>query len=91
MFAESLGLYFKDFGVQAQLGNDPVTGIFDSPYALAEGGFGAACLKPTFVCRTNCIPEEPVGASLLLAGVAYTIVEHQPDGTGVSTLLLERV
>jgi hypothetical protein len=36
------------------------------------------------------VPASPVGKSIVIASVTYTVAEHQPDGTGVSTLLLER-
>ena len=35
------------------------------------------------------LPADPVGLTLLISGVSYTVVEHRPDGTGVSILLLE--
>jgi hypothetical protein len=31
-----------------------------------------------------------VGKAAVVNAVTYTIVEHQPDGTGVSRLMLER-
>lgn len=69
----------------------PVDGIFDKSYELASGGLaGMASTAPVFTLPTSAVPINPVGRALVISGVAYTVVEHQPDGTGVSLLLLEK-
>jgi hypothetical protein len=39
---------------------------------------------------TAHVPASPVGKAAVVGSTTYTIVEHQPDGTGVSRLMLER-
>ena len=40
----------------------------------------------------NCanVPSAPEGQAVVVGGVVYLIASHEPDGTGVSRLLLER-
>lgn len=84
--------------VLARLGNAAETtvggvavpdAIFDNGYMQAPlGSFGAATSQPRLTCTTASLPADPVGAAVVVAGQGYTVVEHQPDGTGISLLLL---
>ncbi|MDP3651052.1 MAG: hypothetical protein Q8R67_05145 [Rhodoferax sp.] len=66
--------------------------IFDNGYSAGNlGGMAMASTQPTLALETADVPASPVGLSAVVGGVSYTIAEHQPDGTGVSTLFLERV
>ena len=68
-----------------------VTGIFDNGYSAGNvGGMGIASTQPTLTLSTASVPANPVGLTVVAASVTYTIAEHQPDGTGVSMLYLER-
>jgi len=75
----------------------PVTGIFDNGYALGNvGPYGMASSSPTFTLDSAQVPSDVVGKTLAVgedtattAQVRYTIAAHQPDGTGISILLLE--
>lgn len=92
-FAEDLTAFFdtNGFAVSAILAGGSVAGIFDQAYALADVGLtGMASSSPTFTLATSDVPANPAGASLVVNGATYTIVEHQPDGTGMSVLILER-
>src|SRR3990167_9548760 len=72
-------------------GGAAVRGIFDNGYAQTSVGIaGMATLSPSFTLATSDVPASPAGASLVVNGATYTVVEHQPDGTGVSVLHLER-
>lgn len=75
----------------ATLAGLAVTGIFDAAYQSAEVGLsGMASTQPGFTLASASVPAGVTGLVLVHAGVSYTVVEHQPDGTGVSVLLLER-
>lgn len=64
--------------------------IFDNNYALgAAGPFGIASSGPQLTCATAQIPADPVGLAVTVGGRGYLVAEHQPDGTGMSTLILE--
>lgn len=90
MFVEDLSIFFADFGATScTVAGQAVQGIFDNGYTHAPfGGFGAATAQPRLTCATASLPADPVGAAVFVAGQGYTVVEHQPDGTGLSLLLL---
>jgi hypothetical protein len=93
MFAEDLTAFFQadEFAVTAQLDGLEVVGIFDNAYDTT--GIGVADIagtNPLFTLPTSAVPARPVGKVLVVAGTSWRIVDHQPDGTGVSQLRLER-
>lgn len=74
----------------ATLDGVAVSGIFDAAYVLAAAGtIGMADTRPAFTLPTASVPASPVGKPLVIGASNYLVAEHQPDGTGVSTLLLE--
>jgi hypothetical protein len=46
---------------------------------------------PQFVCRTVDVPNAADGDDIVIRTVAYKVRVVLTDGTGVSTLLLEKV
>lgn len=90
MFAEDTAIFFSDFGVPATLGGTAVVGVFDNGHTLGNvGPFGIASVQPRLTLATSQVPANPVGQACTVAGGAYTVAEHQQDGTGISVLLLE--
>lgn len=94
----------SEFAVQTTLAGVAVRGIFDNAYQLAEvGGAGMACTQPTLTLPTAEVPERvittlreyiyeptnPIDLLMEVNGTTYKVVAHEPDGTGVSVLLLE--
>lgn len=77
----------------AVIGSQQVLCMFDNAHTLgAVGGFagmGIATTQPRITCATTQVPADPVGQAVAVAGGSYVVAEHQPDGTGVSVLLLE--
>lgn len=66
-----------------------VDGIFENQYdeaAIAVGDIAGSI--PTFSLPTADVPAKPVGKLLEVKGKTYKIVEHRPDGTGLSVLRL---
>lgn len=101
MFVEDLSAFLSDFGVLATLDGTEVRGIFDAEYAVSDVGIGISTTQPAFTLATVDVPstvidwfryyqdpDQPVGAVLTVAGASYAIVAHEPDGTGMSRLLL---
>lgn len=90
-FTEDLTLFFKtaDFGVAATFnGSTTVNGIFDNEYAPAfDDEEGVQTSLPRFTCATSDVADA-VGKTLQVSSTQYTIVEEQPDGTGVTVLVL---
>lgn len=77
--------------VAATVNSVAVTGIFDNGYSAGNvGGMGIASTAPTLSIPTASVPTNPVGMTVVVGSVSYTIAEHQPDGTGISALYLGR-
>lgn len=76
---------------EATFGNgQAVAGIFDNGYALGNVGLtGMASTQPTFTLPTASISGEPVGQTLMVNAISYYVSAHEPDGTGMSRLILE--
>lgn len=75
----------------ATLAGLEVDGIFDAAYALGDvGGLGMASTQPVLTLPTAQVPTYPVGLAVLVKGVAYLVAAHEPDGTGMSRLALEK-
>lgn len=75
---------------EAVLAGKSVPGIFQDAYELSNVGIaGMAGTAPTFMLATGDVPANPVGESLVVGGSTYLVAAHQPDGTGMSRLLLE--
>ncbi|MEN9885766.1 MAG: hypothetical protein RL758_344 [Pseudomonadota bacterium] len=89
MFVEDLSVFFADFGVPATLNGAAVTGIFDAAYAVGNVGIGMAGTQPVFTLATSGIVGEAVGQTLVVNAASYVVSAHEPDGTGMSRLLLE--
>lgn len=86
-FAEDLSPFFSTvgFAVTATLDGVAVQGIFDEA-GVVDGGLAA--VAPQFTLPTAQVPAEPYGKVLVIGARSFTVREHQPDGTGVSTLVL---
>ncbi|MGI9141869.1 MAG: head-tail joining protein [Fluviibacter sp.] len=86
---------FADVATYTPIGGRPacVTGIFDAPQASrnATDMIDITIPAPQFVCRTVDVPNAADGDSLTIRSVAYLVRVVITDGTGVSTLLLEKV
>lgn len=76
---------------EATFNNGPaVAGIFDNGYALGNVGLtGMASTQPTFTLPTASISGEPEGQTLVVNATSYYVSAHEPDGTGMSRLILE--
>ena len=87
---EDLAPFFADFAVDATVNGQAVRGIFDNGFALGAVGIGMAGTQPTLRLRTADVTADPVGQAVSVNAVAYTVAAHEPDGTGMSMLMLER-
>lgn len=90
MFTEDLSVFFDDLATTATLNGVAVQCYFDNAYALGDVGmYGVASSQPTLTLPTASLPANPVGKSVVVQGGNYTVALHQPNGTGISRLLLE--
>lgn len=85
---EHLQGFFSDFSVAATLPSSAVVrGIFDNGASMALNIMGT---DPTFIGQTSDLSALAYGSSMTIGGTAYTVREAKPDGTGITTLTLER-
>ncbi len=92
-FAENMAPFFADFGLDCVLAGSTVRAIFDAPGQVQPLGIaGMATVMPQITLPTASVPAAPVGVPVDVPGQGrFQVAEHQPDGTGVSVLLLERM
>ena len=69
-----------------------ISGIFDNEFIEVDAGgtVGVAIQQPRFLCRTSDVSSATEGDAITILGVAYTIRIVQDDGTGMTTLVLEK-
>ena len=93
MFAEDTTAFFDTttgFAQAATVGGASVAVLFDNASALgAVGPYGMATTQPAITLPTAQVPADPVGTAVLVNATAYVVAAHEPDGTGISRLLLE--
>lgn len=86
---------FADTATYTAVGGSPasVLGIFDAPQASrgATDLMDITIPSPQFVCRTADVPSAADGDEIVIRSIAYTVRVVLTDGTGVSTLILEKV
>lgn len=96
MFVEDLAAFFNEdelaqtasvLNVHAQLVEFPV--LFDAAYTQVLGDM-VGDTAPLAVARTSDVAAIGTGQAIWIDGTAYAIVSNQPDGTGVSTLVLRK-
>ena len=73
----------------ATLNGVEVAGMFDNSYHAGDIGIGMASTQPAFTTLTAHVTGEAVGQLLVIHGTSYYVAAHEPDGTGMSLLLLE--
>ena len=78
------------FGQAVTVAGQSVQAVFDNGFALGSVGIGMAGTQPTLRMLTADLPADPVGQTAVVGAVNYLIAAHEPDGTGVSVLMLER-
>lgn len=94
MFIEDLSPFFDvdtGYGQLATVGGvSGVRVVFDNGYALGNVGMiGMAANQPSITLASSSVPSDPVGSAVTVNATSYIVAAHEPDGTGVSRLLLE--
>jgi hypothetical protein len=98
-FVEDLSIFFDTNGFGEEFTYNPkvgssltVVGIYDAGYYAAPGGeVAVASSQPQIQYATASIPDAPIyGETVTFKGQDFTIVGIEPDGTGVTTLILEK-
>lgn len=88
MFTEDISAFFStdEFAVMATIGASTVRVIFDAAYADPLGMSGSS---PVALAISSDVSTVAQGESIAIAGVGYTVVSIEPDGTGVTRLRLQ--
>jgi hypothetical protein len=88
-FAENLAPFFAEFGDDGTLAGSPVRVLYDSPYIEAGlGSAGMSAREPSVRIKSVSVPGSIFGATLVIPQGTFKVRESQPDGTGITTLLL---
>lgn len=81
-----------EHGTTAVINSTNVDGVFDNEYAEILDVTGST---PMFICTTADLdaiaPTVDRSTTVAIDGVDYTIEDIQPDGTGMTMLILEKV
>lgn len=87
-FTENLDAFLleADFAVSATLGASTFKVIFDRAHTEA---LGINNTTPVCGAKTSDVSSATRGTSITVDGTAYTVIDNQPDGTGMSTLVLQ--
>ena len=87
----------SDWGVDGILkrGSRPrktIKGVFDNGYAEVDvgGTVGFATISPRFLCRTIDVDGAADADSIVISGTRYVIRVMEPDGTGMTEIMLEK-
>lgn len=94
----ALMLNVGDFGTIATYtlsagGTSSILGIFDNEYFEAEANtnVGFVSTQPRFVCTTASLPSTAgYNDTAVINTITYKVRVVQPDGTGMTTLILEK-
>lgn len=92
MFTEDFSAFMNtsEFATTCTLNGATVAAIFDAAYAQGSvGTYGMASTQPMLTLATASVPATPVGATAVVNGATYTVAAHEPEGTGISRLMLE--
>lgn len=90
---ENFDIYFdtRFGGTNATIGGNPVVGIFDNEYVEIDNGVAPVVgTKPTLTVRDSDAVGAIAGTNVVVGSTNYKVIIPQPDGTGVTVLILER-
>lgn len=91
MFSEDLSVFFSldtPGSASANTGAADFVVLMDNGYQGALAGF-VESTGPSCMARTSDVAALVQGSSITIAATAYKVASVQPDGYGVTTLLLE--
>jgi len=83
-FTEHLDPFFADFGIDATVAGVQILGVFDKAYQERFGvvsGSAPVLIVPSTVNATE-------GDAVVVSGNSYKVASVEPDGTGLTVLVL---
>lgn len=89
-FVEDFTVFFEDFGVIATPNvGAAITVIFDRAHIEAMGGDVSGTRPLALAVSADVSNFVANSTTLTISAVAYTVRDTEPDGTGLSLLVLE--
>jgi hypothetical protein len=85
---ENLDAYLIDFGIALTLNAVSVRGIFDNGFS---NQFSVDGVQPTLMVKSTDAASTVRGHAVVIDTVSYTVQGIEPDGTGMTRLILEKV
>jgi hypothetical protein len=80
--------YLQAVGEQISVNGQTLWAVPDNAYVdvldLAAG------TRPQAIVRTADVPNIAPGQTVVMQGTQYSVAEIQPDGTGMTTLILQK-
>lgn len=74
--------------VQVLIAGAMVPGIFRKPSIVQGMGIGSTDTSPFVTVASSAVMDEPQDQEIEIAGVPYVILKPEPDGTGLTKLIL---
>ncbi len=85
-WSEDFSVFFDDLDtVDATIGAGTVTGYLDDEYVEVDNMTG---VMPVFTCATDDVLSVGQDDSVVASGTNYAVITNEPDGTGISKLIL---
>jgi hypothetical protein len=81
-------LSVSEFATEVTIAGQPVRAIFDAAYV---DPLGVAQVRPVLTCATADVAAVARGAAVVIGAASYVVRGIEPDGTGVTLLILERI
>jgi hypothetical protein len=80
-------VFLSDFGVSATVGGVALRGIFDNGYADAFGIVSGSA--PVLLISSSSAPSVVVGDAVVIGSSNYSVASIEPDGLGMTRLVLK--
>lgn len=83
--------FLNDFGDDVIIGGDTIKAIFDNPHSdISAGGEVPFSIQECFImARSADVSSLGQGSTVEIRGSDYVVTDVQPDGTGITTIILE--
>jgi hypothetical protein len=79
----------NEFAVDVTYQSATIKGVFDAPFESAvEGEMGIESTLPQVLVKTSDVASAVHGQTMTINSVVYQIIGIQPDGTGMTLILL---
>lgn len=87
--ADDLTILMAD-GETAVIDGSNVKGHFEHEHDPVQAGMVEFSVQSaSFTCKTSDVSSVAEGETVTISGSSYTVTDVQPDGTGVTMLILE--